>query len=394
MECKKRLGVLPKYKWSDIFTTQVQSDGQSIDLAKKCLRTWRMNPKGGRKTIPGYIGQLPMSFLFAHGLWENKDQAAAYAPTGPNEWRLFTCPYYSFNFPQVKPGEKGGIKGSIGQQEDIEALLGATVEVKKANFETAMELPVQERIAKIMEEMVIVGTSRGALTAFNAFGKYPTKVGRLLKPKPVKAGQKPARYPLRRAAVSALIAESPNDTIVSYVYDQEKDWKKVLDLPAEAFDWYFKRAYGHEGVNPISVAHMIDRTLPILIVHSKKDTVTPINSSRVLYYFLQKQPKGTSAGRYLYHPKAFLLELDEGEHGEYHLGGSADRYKAIVNAFYSYIGIPYDEALAQKGWDILFKDEGPFATSEERLKARDRVIRKHLQPSLKEIEERIINDKA
>ncbi len=380
-----------------MFTSTVKSDGKTIDLAAKCLQTWRMDPKRGRKDIPGYRGYLPVSFLFAHGLFENKEQANGYTPSGENEWKLFTCPYFTFDFPTVKPGKKGGIEGSIGQEEDIRALLAATANVKMANWQTAVELPIQERNAKIMEEMVLVGTSRGALTAINALGKYPTKVGVFLKTVP--PGKDPKRLPLRKAAIKALIAEAPTDTIVSYVYDRVKNnWRAVLNMHRDKdFNRYFKEAYGHEGTNPISAATKIDRTMPFLIVHSKKDTKTPINSSRVLYYFLQKRHSGAyEKGRKLpwggytrgkeqpYYPKAFLLELDEGEHGKYHLGKNADIYRSIVNAFYQHYGIPHDENLAKKGWDLIL--EGTISGN------KDKALRKYLQPSREEIKERILKE--
>ncbi len=81
---------------------------------------------------------------------------------------------------------------------------------------------------------------------------------------------------------------------------------------------------------------------PILIVHSRNDSIVPINNSRLLYAAL------VGSG----HKKVYLLELADAKHGAYNKpkqSKSARKYLATVHAFYRQNDIPYDEKLANQG---------------------------------------------
>ncbi len=98
------------------------------------------------------------------------------------------------------------------------------------------------------------------------------------------------------------------------------------------------------GITPEALGKATLNT-PILIVHSSNDNVVPIDSSRLLYAGL------IASG----HRNAYLLELEEGEHGAYNRPehSSARKYLTTVHAFYRKNTIPYDKTLADEGEQYL-----------------------------------------
>jgi predicted esterase len=261
---------------------------------------------------------LPTTFLFSHGMWGNKRNAEWYAPNEKSPWFLITGPYYTFDYPDVGAQKGEVIKGkvNVGQELDMQALIKAYNEILLSK---AFNNP--------QEGMVIIGSSRGAVTALNLA----------------------ATKPLPR--LRALIAEAPADNVLHVLdYQLSKyymNWGFLTDLAEYLLSKYYYTGYTREGINPIAVVENISKDLPILLVHSKDDDFVATNSSRLLYLKLRESG----------HPNVYLLELDHGLHGKYNLGVSARIYQTAVNAFYKKYHIPYDPLLAAEGEKYLAQSQ-------------------------------------
>lgn len=92
------------------------------------------------------------------------------------------------------------------------------------------------------------------------------------------------------------------------------------------------------GIQPINVAHNIDTSIPILLVHAQDDPIIPINDTREIYLKLLK------SGR----KNVYLLELPKGGHGLCLWGEYGNLYCSAVHAFYKKYNLPHCEKFAQE----------------------------------------------
>ncbi len=261
-----------------------------------------------------YLGaQEPITFIFCHGLGGNWQQALFYAKNNsyngyslinPINWHIMQEPMHAFNFPHAS--DQGGIKRdqvSLAQHIEITTL--------------------EKECARINTGKVLVGVSMGAATIINYVSKNP-------------------------ATIKALVLESPFDrpeSIVGFQVEQNSpSWfaSSSLAVGKYAMNWYYPQ-YNAKGINPSQVIAKINKNIPVFIVHSKKDGLIPVKSSRHLYAKLKK------AG----HQHVYLLELEDGAHANCCTGKDALKYQQAVHAFYKKYGIPCDESLAASGQAIL-----------------------------------------
>lgn len=273
----------------------------------------------------------PISYLFAHGLGATKDQATMFFANKPsttkeshyesNKSWLIQEPCFLFNFPDAK-GEDlyDRKKVNLGQEEDIATLLTAY----QAAVEMAPNCP-----------LVGVGISRGSSVLINAASDMNLK---------------------------ALVLESPFDTITA-VIKHLLDRFKVSWLPLSE-KLAYKICQTHfpqikiDGICPLYMLEKIPADLPIIFIHSKKDKVVPINSSRRLYMKL----------RQLGHEHVYLVELASGNHGKLLIGPDSEFYLLTVHAFYKKYGLPHDPDYAQRGAHLLALCQPSIAEVAQRLK--------------------------
>lgn len=228
-----------------------------------------------------------IGFLFSHGYGSNKEQIGWYAPGNVLKWSILQKPYYSFDFPEVGPyGTIIQSKVALAQTADIESLSNACIKVKEQNN---------------LDLLVLVGVSRGAATSINYLC--------------IKGAQ----------LIKAAVLECPFARYSSIEH---------LFSPAAKI------------INPLDPYTLITSsalTIPILLVHSQKDTLIPIKDSRELYAALKKSGN----------KDVYLLELTQGAHANCQSGSEGRKYEACVHAFYKKYGIPHDATLASQGTKYL-----------------------------------------
>jgi predicted esterase len=211
-------------------------------------------------------------------------------------------PYWTFNFPDVADDDSIIIeKVNLGQDDDI-----ATLAYNYTQFIQTMEAQ-----GSPLDEIVIIGLSRGASTIINFVATH--------------------HPPL----LKALVLESPFDTIENVIlYQMERRHIAWIPCLYSIIFYYYKRtcfpAYNTQGIKPLNVITNLPVDLPILFVHSQEDELISPESSQRLLQLLR------SSG----HKNCYLLKLKWGEHGRYQLGEDATLYEAGVHAFFHKFGIP------------------------------------------------------
>lgn len=267
-----------------------------------------------------YKSEPIAAFIFAHGLGATKQQGITLFAKNPIlkpdekimpkfRW-LIDEPLISFNFLDAKNDNNDyhRKKVNLGQHEDMQHLSAA--------YEKTREVFPGKKV-------ILAGISRGAATIVNFAGEYQPE------------------------GLGALVLESPFDTLSSVI--------KHL-LARYKISWFpFSEKIGYKicqthfpnidtkGIFPIGSVEKIKKDLPIFLIHSKRDRVIPINSSRNLYLKLKENG----------HEHVYLAELASGDHGKTINGADGDFYCAVIHAFYKRYELPYDTEFASKGEPLL-----------------------------------------
>jgi len=171
--------------------------------------------------------------------------------------------------------------------------------------------------------IVLVGISRGSATILN--------YAAVNKDTPIKAIIAEASFDTLKSVVKHLLKRFH----VSWVPFSRKIGMKIADNQFQNLNV--------RGLFPIDIVANIDKNIPILLVHSRKDAVVPLASSRVLYIRLR-----TSGHKHVY-----LLELPLGNHGKLMQSGSNKLYQNVVHAFYKKHKLPHNKDCADKAEHIL-----------------------------------------
>jgi pimeloyl-ACP methyl ester carboxylesterase len=265
------------------------------------------------------IKEKQIAYLFAHGLGATQQQFSLFARVGPERidgsykgnsyWFLYD-PLVLFNFPDAKNdyGEYVKEHVNLGQKKDIDQLHDA---IDRA----LLQMPGFK--------FVLTGISRGSATIFNYLA--------LTQP----------------PYVSAVVLESPFDSFKSIINHLLKrfgvQWVPFSDrIGAKIAQSQFP-SLNLDGITPLKVASYIPYNVPILLVHSVKDRVVPIQCSRKLYMKLKESG----------HQHVYLLELPGGDHGKLMNSEHAVLYQNVVHAFYKKYGLPHHEGFAVQGEYML-----------------------------------------
>jgi pimeloyl-ACP methyl ester carboxylesterase len=266
-----------------------------------------------------WADQNPL-YLFAHGLAATGNQVHLlytknHEVNGEthchHHWLIDNEKYevLSFNFPDAL-NDKGGLNFhrhlvNLGQELDLAAF-----------HETYTNISSER-------DVVLLGLSRGAVTIINYAAHHDLP------------------------NVKAIILESPFETLLSII----KGILKRSYLPFNQYTggivlYLFTRYFPATDVNGICARTSIEffpLDIPVLLIHSKKDKVVPIESSRKLYKALVERG----------HADVYLLELEHGSHGKLMKGASAQTYQDVVHAFYKKYNLPYNAQFAERGTPIL-----------------------------------------
>ena len=253
-------------------------------------------------------------FIFIHGTGGTEQQMEHYHKPGfdimcGTENRAFNLPIAD------KVSMVPSIKGNIEK-------LGGNWTVRcnplKMSFAQEYELErMNEMCANITQPIVFIGMSLGATSVLNYAGVYKNK------------------------HIKALVVEAPFDHISSVVHRVISPKWLSKDKVNSVLQTLTRGKFKVDGPHAEDSVQHIEKSVPILLIHSKADHLIPLSSSEHLYKELRRSG----------HNHAYLLVLDKGEHGLYQneYYGSPEIYQATVHAFYKKYHLPHDEVLAQEG---------------------------------------------
>ena len=177
---------------------------------------------------------------------------------------------------------------------------------------------------KAHEQVILVGTSRGASAIINYLGVYkPTNV-------------------------IAAVVESPFDhldNIAENLIATRKIFKCMFnkrnkkDLKEKIRKTFF-RNYKEDGIQPIHTAAHIPKEIPVLLISSDQDTLIPAWSTKNIYDSLRQSG----------HKKTHLLACKNGVHGKILWSKDGKTMRNVVHAFYKQHNVPHYEPWAQEGY--------------------------------------------
>jgi len=242
------------------------------------------------------IAYTKTTYIFAHGLGGDNQQARHYKKTTNGNLYLLQNTVTSFDFPDAQKRNMGA--SSLAQAPEIACLVDAHNKHTKKNG---------------ADDVVWLGVSRGASTLATAMAQYNFEM------------------------VKALVMESPFACIANNQSSKQKQQRVRSQFPN----------FDINGVHPIDVMHKIRKDVPILIVCSKHDTLVSPESSIALY------KKLIESG----HKKSYLLLLERGRHANILWGNEGTVYRNVVHAFYKEHGLQYDATFAQQGAGRLAKSQ-------------------------------------
>ena len=239
-------------------------------------------------------------YLFCHGFGGDFNQVIHYvnvpAKTSDNkpfirDYCLVEASVATFNFPEVDDhGKRNQALTDLGQEADL-------AELHKAYLKTREEF--------VGYDIVFICVSRGASAALNFVAKY----------KPV--------------GVKALILESPFDHPKSIIKRLLKNYyvswipglKGIgLSIMQKNFP---KINFSKQGIFPRDMVKQLPNDLPIMLIHSKKDALIPVESSQRIYKLLVQSG----------HPNTKLVILDEGSHANILWDKNSNEYRQEVRHF-------------------------------------------------------------
>lgn len=242
--------------------------------------------------------ETDFEYLFAHGLAAGKIQLKDYKEIIPILDKglaldcidAYTKPLYPYLI-KVPPC-------ALGQEKDIEVLSNAINNLKKP--------------------IIAIGVSKGAATWINVAAKSEN-----------------INY------IKALVLESPFANINDILY---RFWhlKYLNYIPGGRYiaKQIIKAILVHydcDGIQPIgSIKKILNKNLPIYIVHSKQDRLIPINHSRQLYIeFLKNDFKNV-----------YLIEPEVGHHAGILYTDELKTFQNSLNSFYKEFKLPYNANIA------------------------------------------------
>jgi len=172
------------------------------------------------------------------------------------------------------------------------------------------------------ETMIGFGISRGASTFINMMGT------------------------IKNPKIKALILEAPfasiSDVLSHFIHQTPfSSCIPFFETVAHKLATTIFPQYQTNGLQPIDTIDQIDSEIPMLLIHSIQDEVTPINSSRQLY--IKRKQQGCN--------NVYLLELPSGQH-VYCLwrkeDSSGEIFQNVVHRFLKQYDFPYNKEFADK----------------------------------------------
>lgn len=265
-------------------------------------------------------------YLFSHGLAGNKNQAYLYTKESEkngNKRRsdryILGEPLVTFDYPDCTD-RFWKVKRSattLGQETEIAEL--------ELHYNSIVENSQTEE-----PHIVIFGISRGASAVVNFLGTA------------------------ERPAIKAAIVESPFDSFLTVQRHLAKrlflHWIPGIQAICRGITKIVFPKYASNGIHPIDAVKNIRKDLPILFICSKQDELVHYLCTVNLYHTLRKSG----------HEHAYILILNQGDHGKLLHNTIGSTYQNVVHAFYKKYDMPHDEVAARYGKSKLAKCQPDF----------------------------------
>lgn len=261
-------------------------------------------------------------YLFSHGLGGTHKQAYRYTKNKQNSSKIDPNRRYiidgnlaTFDFPDATERfwRVNRANTSFGQYNEIQEL------VKQYN------LIVKEQTESCIPEIILIGVSRGASAAINFAASYQCKY------------------------LKALVLESPFDSMNTIIQHQisklKLSWIPGIQTISKGLTRFIFSEYRENGLHPINTICALSKTLPVLLVCSKKDTLVPCYSTIRLYKKLKQSG----------HEHVHILILDHGQHAKILTQQQGTEYQNVVHAFYKKYNLPHNSHFALNGESKLKK---------------------------------------
>lgn len=260
-------------------------------------------------------------YLYAHGLGATHQQGQKLYPRikgydGAGKYAyhkhwLVDGPLALFDFADAKNDNDEFHRKhvNLGQEPDV-------LRLDQAYQRTLQRIPKDHKI-------VIMGLSRGATTILNWLA---------------------LRQPQR---VAAAVIESAFDKLENVILHLMKQFKVHWvplsgKLGSGLMRLYFPGIDVH-GIMPLKTVTKINHEIPVLLIHSKKDQVIPIKSSRNIYCEMLLNG----------HTKVHLLEILDGRHGKIMRDSQANTVQNVTHAFFAHYDLPHEPTFARDGLPIF-----------------------------------------
>ena len=260
----------------------------------------------------------PTSFLYAHGIAHNQEQAYWYVKKTPdgkeNKHYLIDGRLFTFNFPDATKAfwRVNFLHTSLGQANELTSLYKA--------YNQSISLLVEDNESP---NLVLMGLSRGASAGLIFLGLFKT------------------------GYIKAAVFESPFDTHSNLV----KSILKKIHLDAvpgmhTVGSWLMQLIFMQhkkDGICPLDAVEFIPKNKPILLICSKEDTTVPYTNTLELYKKLLQTG----------HTDVYILILDKGKHSKLLNDLQGKLYQNTVHAFYKRYNLSHNPLFAAQGEEAL-----------------------------------------
>jgi fermentation-respiration switch protein FrsA (DUF1100 family) len=256
-------------------------------------------------------------YLYAHGLGSTHLQGLKLYPrikgydgSGKHAYHtnwIIDGPMALFDFADAKNDNNEFLRKHVNLGQELDVL-----RLDQAYQRTLQQIPDDYMV-------VVLGLSRGATTILNWLA---------------------LRQPHRVAAAIIESAFDSLDNVIAHIIKKYKmSWVPLSHKMGSGIMSLYFPSIDLNGIVPIKTVSKIQPEIPILLVHSKKDQVIPVKSSRNIYCQLAETG----------HSKVHLLELPAGKHGKVIKETYGSTFQNAAHAFFAHYNLPHDPDLAAQG---------------------------------------------
>jgi predicted esterase len=222
-------------------------------------------------------------------------------------------PAMSFDFLDAQEPTEWDLNNLIYKTVSV---FGKHVNRNKMFMATDQDIETLQENINPLESYIIYGFSRGGAAAINYLAKYnPHNIQALI---------------LEATPADMIDAINNFQINIGYQISNNRSTQELL------FHTLFP-AYQLTSKPPVeNIQHILNKHLPIFIIHSKEDTRVPIDAAYKLYIACK------DAG----FTDVYLCILEEGRHAFYTTGNQKNIYLRALHSFYKKYNFVYDENMA------------------------------------------------